>query len=176
VFKPECANCHKILTLEEKKTGHHCPKKAKRKEKEAKKPLKDDNSIITPTYTADIVSENVIPGLSLKRTLVDFTIKHEFLPTYRHQESQKLGSAATLGEKEKNNDFKERTEAIEHNFVPVALNSLGYMRPNGEILAYYLIDQRAKHKGMTFAESASLFWHTLSFTIHRATRAIFSRA
>jgi hypothetical protein len=167
VFKPECADCHKILTPEEKGTGHPCPKRAKRKG-EAAKPLNDDNSIITPTYTADIVFENGIPGLSHKRTLADFTVKHEFLPTYRYDESQKLGSAATLGEKEKNSDYKARTEAIGHHFVAVAFNSLGYKRPNAEILAYHLIDQRAKHKGMTFAESASLFWHTLSLTIHRA--------
>ena len=57
---------------------------------------------------------------------------------------------------------------IDHDFVAVAFNSLGYTRPNGEILAYYLIDQRAKHKGMKFTESAALFWHTLSMHIHRA--------
>ena len=54
------------------------------------------------------------------------------------------------------------------SFVAVAFNSLGYMRPHGESLAYYLIEQRANQKGMTFQESASLFWHTLSMTIHRA--------
>jgi hypothetical protein len=168
VFKPECTDCHKILTLEEKGNGHPCPKRATRKGKEAEKPLKEDNSITNPTYTADIIFESGIPGLTTKRTLVDFTVKHEFLPTYRYDESKKLGSAATLGEKEKNSDYKERTEAIDHHFVAVAFNSLGYKRPNAEILAYHLIDQRAKHKGMTFAESASLFWHTLSLTVHRA--------
>jgi Reverse transcriptase (RNA-dependent DNA polymerase) len=168
VFKPECADCHKILTHEEKANGHVCPKRATRKGKDAEKPLKDDNSINTPTYTADIVFEYGIPGLTNRRTLADLTIKHEFLPTYRYDESRKLGSAATLGEKEKNSDYKARTEAIDNHFVAVAFNSLGHARPNAEILAYYLIDQRAKHKGMTFAESASLFWHTLSFTIHRA--------
>ena len=55
-----------------------------RKGKEAEKPLlEDDNRITTPFYTADIVFEHGIPGLSVKRTLVDFTIKHEFLPTCR---------------------------------------------------------------------------------------------
>ena len=168
-FKPECADCHKILTQEEKGNGHPCPKRATRKATRAEKPsLGDDNRIITPTYTADIVFEEGIPGLTVKRTLVDFTIKHEFLPTYRHEESQKLGSAALIGEKEKDSDFKERSEAINHGFVPVALNSLGHMRPHGVDLAYYLIAQRAHHKGMTFEESASLFWHKLSMTIHQA--------
>jgi hypothetical protein len=135
VFKPECADCHEIFTTVEKGTGHPCPKRATRKAKEAEKPLlEDDNRITTPLYTADIVFEHGIPGLSVKRTIVDFTIKHEFLPTYRYEESLKLGSAAALGEKEKNNDFKKRAEKIDHDFVAVAFNSLGYTRPNGEIL------------------------------------------
>jgi hypothetical protein len=168
-FKPECADCHKILTQEEKGNGHPCPKRATRKATGAKKPsLGDDNRIITPNYTADIVFEQGIPGLTVKRTLVDFTIKHEFLPTYRYEESQKLGSAALIGEKEKNSLYKERSEAISHAFVPVAFNSLGHMRPHGVDLAYHLIEQRAHHKGMTFEESASLFWHKLSMTIHQA--------
>lgn len=169
VFKPECVDCHESLTHEEKGNGHPCPKRAKRKGKDAEKALLgDDIRITTPTYTADIVFEKGIPGLSVKRTLVDFTVKHEFLPTYRYEESLKLGSAATLGEKEKDNDYKKRSEKIEHDFVAVALNSLGYMRPHGHSLAYHLIDQRAKHKGMRFAESASLFWHKLSMTVHQA--------
>ncbi len=90
------------------------------------------------------------------------------MDTYRAKEAQKLGSAAHLGEKEKENDYKDRAHKIGHAFVAVAFNSLGYTRPNGEDLAYYLIDQRAKHKGMTFQESASLFWHKLSMSIHRA--------
>src|SRR5690606_14382959 len=98
VFKPECADCHEIFPTAEKGTGHPCPKRAKRKGKEAEKAhLGDDNHITTPTYTADIVFEHGIPGLSIKRTLVDFTIKHEFLASYRYEESLKLGSAAALG-------------------------------------------------------------------------------
>ena len=168
-FKPECADCHKILTKEEKGNGHPCPKRAKWQARDPKEPSpEDDNRITTLKYTADIDFEEGVPGLSAKPTLVDFTIKHEFLPTYRHAESQKLGSAALTGENEKNHDFKSRSEAIGRSFVAVALNSLGYLRPNGENLAYYLIAQRAHQKGMTFAESASLFWHKLSITIHKA--------
>ncbi len=71
-------------------------------------------------------------------------------------------------EGEKNNDYKVRTEKIDYTFVAVAFNCLGHTRPNGAILAQHLIEQRAIHKGMTPAESASLFWHTLSIAIHRA--------
>ncbi len=168
-FKPECAECHQTLSPDEKENGHSCSKRPARKRKETGTTFtKDDTRIITPSYTADLVFEQGIPGLSVKRTLVDFTIKHEFMDTYRAKEAQKLGSAAHLGEKEKENDYKDRAHKIGHAFVAVAFNSLGYTRPNGEDLAYYLIDQRAKHKGMTFQESASLFWHKLSMSIHRA--------
>src|SRR5687768_10428035 len=64
-FKPERADCHKILSQEEKGNGHPCPKRATRKATGAEKPsLGDDNRIITPTYTADIVFEQGIPGLT----------------------------------------------------------------------------------------------------------------
>ncbi len=167
-FKPECAECKHPLTTQELGPGNPCPHPNAKEEVKKTLPKKDQHRVITPSYTADIAFEQGIPGLTLKPTLVDFTIKHEFLSTYRSREAQQLGLAAKTGEDEKNNDFKARTERLDRSFVAAAFNSLGHARPNGEILAYYLIAQRALHKGMTFQESASLFWHTLSMVIHRA--------
>jgi hypothetical protein len=121
------------------------------------------------SYKADLVFEDGIPGLTVKKTLVDITIRNEFLPTYLSKEAVKLGAAAEIGEKEKNADFKEPIEKkLGFAFLPFAGNSMGHLRPKAEDLAYYLITQRAIHKGTTFNESATLFWHTWSFHIHRA--------
>lgn len=56
--------------------------------------------------------------------------------TREGRRERERGSAAALGEKEKKSDFKKRAEKIEHDFVAIAFDSLGYTRPNGEILAY----------------------------------------
>jgi hypothetical protein len=128
------------------------------------------------SYTADLLLEHGVPGQTRRRTLLDVTIKNEFLPTYLDGAAEKLGAAALRGEKEKDADFRKPIEKIGCDFVPIAADSMGHLRPQGEDVAYYLIAQRALHKGITFAESASLFWHEWSFTIHRANaRNILSR-
>lgn len=176
-FSSECLHCHEILIKEEEKKAHKCSKRKDKKNNENKEnQLEEVTRITNPTYTADLIFERGIPGLTVKKTLVDFTIKHELLPTYAHEESLKLGAAAHEGEKEKERKYKERTEKIDQSFLAVAFNSFGYVRPNGESLAYYLIEQRAHQKGMTFNESASLFWHTLSVKSHQAhARSILTR-
>ena len=108
-----------------------------------------------------------MPGLTIRRTLGDYTVKNEFLSTYRNKAAETLGAAAAIGEKEKNDDFKHRVEKIDHDFLAISCDSMGYLRPQGVTFFNYLIGQRAVHQGMSFNESASHFWHQWSFTIHR---------
>lgn len=44
---------------------------------------------------------------------------------------------------------------------------MGCTSANSKDLAYYLIDQQSKFKGISFAEASAAFWHKLSFLIHR---------
>src|SRR5690606_29848054 len=94
-------------------------KNKSREEKERENQLEEVTRITNPTYTADLIFERGIPGLTVKKTLVDFTIKHGLLPTYAHKESLKLGAAAHEGEKEKERKYKERTEKIDQSFLAV---------------------------------------------------------
>ncbi len=151
---PECRSCK--MTLLSPNQTHKCPKPD------------DKNCKPLPlVYTADQVISNGVPGLTLRRTLGDYTVKNEFLGTYKHKAAETLGAAAAIGEKEKNDDFKHRVEKIDHDFLAISCDSMGYLRPQGVTFFNYLIGQRAIHKSMSFAESSTLFWHQWSFTIHR---------
>ena len=153
-LKPECRACQ--ATLLSPTQPHDCTKPdAKNRE-----PLKT-------TYDADQIVYNGVVGLTLRETLVDFTVKNEFLPTYLDLAAERLGAAAEKGEKEKNDDYKRRVEKINCDFLAISCDSMGYLRPQGVTFFNYFIAQRAIHKGMTFNESAALFWHKWSFTIHR---------
>jgi hypothetical protein len=149
---PECRSCKMTLLS----PTHKCPK-----------PDEKNCKPLPLVYTADQVISNGVPGLTLRRTLGDYTVKNEFLGTYKHKAAETLGAAAAIGEKEKNDDFKHRVEKIDHDFLAISCDSMGYLRPQGVTFFNYLIGQRAIHKSMSFAESSTLFWHQWSFTIHR---------
>ena len=119
-------------------------------------------------YKTDLIFENPIPGLTSRRTLADVTFRNEFAPTYLIEASKELGAAAAMGERTKDLQYKAALSANNFDFLPLALDRMGYARPLVEVLANYLIAQRALIKGTTFAESALEFWQTLSFTIHKA--------
>jgi hypothetical protein len=155
-FHPECHNCLEIFENNQAQESHVCPKP-----NENRKPFLDN-------YTADLVLEHGVPGLTLKKTLVDVTIKNEFLPTYLDRSSKALGAAALCGEREKDADFKLRVEKLNRDFIALSCDSMGYVRPIGESLIYYLVQRRAVHKSMTFTDSAALFWHQWSIALHRA--------
>jgi hypothetical protein len=152
---PECPHpkCKETLTPNK---SHEC----KHHDGKTRKPLKT-------IYTADQVLTNGVIGLTSRKTLIDYTVKNEFLPTYLNDAAEQLGSAAAKGEKEKNDDFQHRVEKLNLDFLAVSCDSMGYLRPQGVEMFTYLIARRAVHKGMTFKESAALFWNKWSFTIHR---------
>ena len=150
-FPPECSRCQETLSSEK----HNCKKPDEKSLKPSKQTYRGDQFI------------DAVPGVTLRKTLVNFTVKNEFLPTYLPLSAEKLGAAAELGEKEKNDKFKRRVEKLGYDFLAVSCDSMGSLRPQGQHFFNYLIGQRAIHKGMSFAESASLFWHKWSFIIHR---------
>ena len=87
-----------------------------------------------------------------------------------------IGAAAELGERNKNTKYASACRENGWDFVPLALDRMGYARPKVEILANYLIGQRAFLMGLPFAESAQLFWHDLALAIHRTqVRSILQR-
>src|SRR5690349_7059218 len=88
-------------------------------------------------FTADQVLAGVV-GPS-RKTLIDYTVKNEFLPTYLNDAAEQLGSAAAKGEKEKNDDFKHRVEKLNLDFLAVSCDNMGYLRPQGVDLFNYLI-------------------------------------
>lgn len=132
----------------------------------AQNPMKRPSNPPKTTYRGDQFTD-AVPGVTVRKTLVDFTVKNEFLPTYLPLAAQKLGAPAELGEKEKNDKFKRRVEKLGYDFLAVSCDSMGYVRPQGQDFFNHLIGQRAIHKGISFAESAALFWHKWSFLIHR---------
>ncbi len=107
---------------------------------------------------------------------MDFTFRNEFAPTYAKRAAEKQGAAAGDGEKDKDREFKAVLDQSRWDFVPLGLESMGFSSPNCRDLAYYLIGQKAVHKGIAFAEVAALFWQSLSFRVHRqVSRNILNR-
>jgi hypothetical protein len=162
---PECPQCHEIFKTSPDLAKHECPKR--------EGPIR---KLPPPTYQADVVLETGVPGITSKKTLLDVTVRNEFLPTYLERASQVLGAAAAVGEKEKIDDWRHRIEALGYSFLAVSCDSMGYLRPQGEEVINYLISQRAITKSLPFYEAAAHFWHKWSVTIHKANaRNILSR-
>jgi hypothetical protein len=118
-------------------------------------------------YRADIVFDDAIPGLSSRKTAVDFTFRSAFATSYQNIAEKAEGELALKGEADKVKLVQKALNNTQYDFVPLGLESMGYCSDNCKELAYYLIGQKANQQGVPFAEAASEFWYTLSFLIHR---------
>ena len=119
------------------------------------------------SYRADLTFDYPIPRLTNKKTALDFTFHNANAQSYQKTAEKQQGALALLGEKEKIKKFKEALSKNDWDFLPMGLEAMGYCSDNCKDVAYYLIARKAIQKGVPFAETASEFWHRLSFLIHR---------
>jgi hypothetical protein len=120
------------------------------------------------SYRADLTFDAPIPGLTQKKTALDFTFHNANAQSYQQTAEKQEGALALLAEKEKNRKkFKTALTLNKWDFVPMGLEAMGYCSENCKDVAYYLIARKTIQKGVPFAETASEFWHRLSFLIHR---------
>ena len=129
------------------------------------------------SYRADLTFDNPIPGLTSKKTALDFTFHNANAQSYQKTAAEKQeGALALLAEKEKIKKYKDSLTLNLWDFVPMGLEAMGYCSDNCKDVAYYLIARKSIQKGVPFAETASEFWHRLSFLIHRqVSRNILNR-
>jgi len=128
------------------------------------------------SYRADLTFDHPIPGLTSKRTALDFTFHNANAQSYQKTAEKQQGALALLGEKEKINKFKTALSNNKWDFLPMGLEAMGYCSENCKDVAYYLIARKSIQKGVPFAETASEFWHRLSFRIHQqVSRNILNR-
>ena len=128
------------------------------------------------SYRADLTFDNPIPGLTSKRTALDFTFHNANAQSYQKTAEKQQGALALLREKEKINNFKNALSNNKWDFLPMGLEAMGYCSENCKDVAYYLIARKSIQKGVPFAETASEFWHRLSFRIHQqVSRNILNR-
>jgi hypothetical protein len=119
------------------------------------------------SYRADLTFDSPIPGLTNKKTALDFTFHNANAQSYQKTAEKQEGALALLGEKTKTNNFKTALNLNGYDFVPMGLEAMGYCSENCKDVAYYLIARKSIQKGVPFAETASEFWHRLSFLIHQ---------
>ena len=119
------------------------------------------------SYRADLTFDSPIPGLTNKKTALDFTFHNANAQSYQKTAEKQQGALALLGEKTKTNKFKTALKLNDYDFVPMGLEAMGYCSDNCKDVAYYVIARKATQKGVPFAETASEFWHRLSFLIHQ---------
>ena len=129
------------------------------------------------SYRADLTFDSPIPGLTQKKTALDFTFHNANAQSYQITAAEKQqGALALLGEKEKNKKVKSALTLNDWDFVPMGLEAMGYCSENCKDVAYYLIARKTVQNGVPFAETASEFWHRLSFLIHQqVSRNILNR-
>ena len=128
------------------------------------------------SYRADLTFDNPIPGLTSKRTALDFTFHNANAQSYQKTAEKQQGALALLGEKEKITKYKTALSENAWDFLPMGLEAMGYCSENCKEVAYYLIARKSIQKGVPFVETASEFWHRLSFLIHQqVSRNILNR-
>jgi hypothetical protein len=141
------------------------------REKTIKFPIGD-----VASYRADLVFTEPIPGLTSKKSALDFTFHNAYAQSYQKTAEKQEGALALQAEKEKVKKIKKALKKNGWGFLPMGLEAMGYCSENCKDVAYYLIARKAIQKGVPFAETASEFWHRLSFLIHRqVSRNIINR-
>ena len=96
--------------------------------------------------------------------------------SYQKTAEKQEGALAELAEKEKMDKYKQALTDNNWDFIPLGLEAMGYSSDGCKNVANYLIARKAIQKGIPFAETATEFWHRLSFLIHRqVSRNILNR-
>ena len=128
------------------------------------------------TYRADMTLDEPIPWFTSKKTALDFTFHNAMAQSYKKTAEKQEGALALLAEKEKDKKYLKALNKNNWDFVPLGLEAMGYSSDNCKDVANYLIARQAIQKGVPFAEASSVFWHKLSFLIHRqVSRNILNR-
>ncbi len=128
------------------------------------------------SYRADMTLDEPIPWCTSKKTALDFTFHNAMAQSYQKTAEKQEGALAELAEKEKNGKYELALKKNNWDFLPLGLEAMGHSSDNCKDVANYLIARKTIQKGVPFTETASEFWHNLSFLIHRqVSRNILNR-
>jgi hypothetical protein len=140
--------------------------------RESHKAVEVENTKTLParnTYRPDFVFLDPVPGVTTRKGAFDFTVTNSFAPYISERSSKVPGHGIEAGEKRKYRETDVKgLNAHGYDFVPLSFESHGGFDSKTELLALYLLSEKALIQNRSLSEVTAEFWQRLSITIHRS--------
>ncbi len=128
------------------------------------------------TYRTDIMTAEAIPGLTLRKTALDFTITNPFASYMKSKSSKEALAAARSGNDRKVKENLDCLKTVGCDFLALSFEATGGCTLETEKCIQYILSQKALVQNMSFSEVSTEFWQSLSITMQLANgRALYER-
>ena len=122
----------------------------------------------TESYRPDIVLSEGIPGMSTRKTALDWTFTNAFASYMFRRAANGPLVAANSGAARKTKQNEKRMSTVGCDFIALSFEVTGGCTPETEACINYVLSQKALVHNLPFSEVYSEFWLSLSCTIQKA--------